>query len=250
MLSDLAILEGPDLGVDPEALYVLDPAYDTHIRWAHSGDPAKFDALMVRKDRELAAQWPEMADEMQSLSLDSANTPAARSGDAALISQLRAHLRRTLPEYMIPTTFVMMRTLPLTPNGKIDRKALPTPEGSATPTPPYAAPASDLELRIADIWRELLAIDQVGRQDNIFELGANSLLTMQANSRLSRILGRPLPLVSMFRYPTVAALAAHLAEQGRQDPVQSVDKRAQTRSSRAEQAAERRRALRAERGDS
>jgi hypothetical protein len=147
---------------------------------------------------------------------------------------------------MIPPTFVVIDALPLTPNGKIDRKALPDPEVKATvPAAEYVAPTTDLERVIAEVWQELLAVDRVSRQGNIFDLGANSLLTMQANNRLSAVLGRRVSLVSMFKYPTVASLAAHLAG----DDAPSNDKRSLERATRAEQAASRRRALRAERKD-
>ncbi len=245
-----AQLDTSECGVDPESLYARDGGYAAHIRWSQSGNPGTFDALMVRKDRADIARWPEESTLGSSDTLPLANTPATRSAEATLLSQLRAHLRRTLPEYMIPSAFVVMDTLPLTPNGKIDRKALPVPHVPARQHAHYFAPVGDLEAQIADIWRDLLAIDQVGRADNIFELGANSLLTMQANSRLSRVLGRTLPLVSMFRYPTVASLAAHLANPDGQDSAQASGKREQARASRAEQNAERRRALRAERGES
>jgi hypothetical protein len=144
---------------------------------------------------------------------------------------------------------VLLDKFPLTPNGKIDRKALPEPErrgrsaGAA-----YAPPSNNLEQQIAEIWQEMLGAERVGRRDNIFDLGANSLLTMQANNRLSALLGRKVSLVSMFRYPTVESLAAHLGDAVR-PPEHVNDKRAQERASRADKAAERRRALRAERND-
>jgi len=85
--------------------------------------------------------------------------------------ELRAHLSRRLPEYMVPAAFVRMECLPLTPNGKLDRKALPAPEGDAYAAQVYEAPEGEVEIQIAAIWSELLKVDRIGRHDNFFELG-------------------------------------------------------------------------------
>ena len=239
------LLVGSDDGVDPEVLRVLNADYEVQIRWSQSGDPGRFDALLHRGTSGGHVAWPTTR---AGSSARPTNIPAARDAEATLARQLRAHLRQTLPEYMIPASFTMLATLPLTPNGKIDRKALPLPVRKVAPaTLTYAAPTGDLEQMVADVWRDLLALDQLGRKDNIFDLGANSLLAMQANSRLSTLLGRSLPLVTMFRYPTVASLSAFLAEGATKAPSPGPDKRARDRSTRSEEAAERRRALRAER---
>jgi hypothetical protein len=133
---------------------------------------------------------------------------------------------------MMPSAFVELAALPLTPNGKIDRRALgalgapaapPAADdggpvvrdapAAAVPAAPAAgaAPAGALEAMVADVWRGLLGADRVAVDGNIFDLGANSLLAVQASRRLAEALGRPVPLVAMFQYPTVRRLAAHLA---------------------------------------
>ncbi|MBR9835428.1 MAG: non-ribosomal peptide synthetase, partial [Alphaproteobacteria bacterium] len=133
---------------------------------------------------------------------------------------------------------------PLTPNGKIDRKALPAPvRAVATASTEYVAPSNELEEAIADVWKSLLDLPQVGRQDNIFDLGANSLLTAQANQRLSTKLGKKVSLVSMFRYPTIETLADHLGDD-ETAPQQQQQKRSQARADRRKDAAARRRAMR------
>jgi SAM-dependent methyltransferase len=239
-----------DGGVDPEAVYTVDPRYEVSLRFAASGDPTKFDAALVHKTKTAPAAWPFALPAHDAKPSTYANTPAKQNDRAAQTKQWRAHLRQGLPEYMIPATFVVLDAFPLTPNGKIDRKALPEPEQrTAVATAAYVAPTSDLEQQIADVWKELLAVERVGRQDNIFDLGANSLLTMQANSRLSTVLGKKVSLVSMFRYPTVESLAAHLDEGGQAAAAKQTEKKAQERATRAESAAERRRALRAEKKD-
>jgi hypothetical protein len=147
---------------------------------------------------------------------------------------------------MVPSAFVTLDVLPLTPNGKIDRKALPRPsQAIVAPTnEAYVAPSNATEETIAGVWKSLLGIERVGMRDNIFDLGANSLLTVQANQRLSSLLDRKIALVSMFRYPTVEALAAHLSEGQTEPPVTQV----QDRETRKQAAAVRRRELRAGRG--
>ena len=245
-----ARLDEPLAGVDPEALFTLDDAYEANVRWARSGDPSRFDAILRRGEHGSATVWSEMALRHGGSPADFANTPVRMNNEETLSSELRTHLQSSLPEYMVPSTYVVLDALPLTPNGKVNRKALPDPVRRVVPAVnSFAPPSNDLERQIAEVWQQLLAVDRVGRRDNIFDLGANSLLTMQANSRLSSLLGRKVSLVDMFRFPTVESLAAHLGENGDGHASPSNDKRVRERASRAEQAAERRRALRAERGE-
>jgi amino acid adenylation domain-containing protein len=128
-----------------------------------------------------------------------------------------AHLRRTLkeqlPDYMVPSFYTFLDKMPLTPNGKIDRKALPDPEGlrSAKATA-FVAANTDVERKIADIWRELLRVEKVGLNDNFFDLGAHSLLMVQAQARISEAFGVDLPVIRLFQYPTVSALAKLLSD--------------------------------------
>jgi amino acid adenylation domain-containing protein len=117
---------------------------------------------------------------------------------------LRAHLRRHLPEYMVPSHLVPLDALPLTPNGKLDRAALPAP---AAPRGGGLRPQTGLEARIAAVWQELLGVGEVGVEDNLFDLGAHSLLLARMSARLGRELGRPVPLVELLRWPTVRSLA-------------------------------------------
>jgi amino acid adenylation domain-containing protein len=130
---------------------------------------------------------------------------------------LREHLKRLLPDYMVPAAFVALEAFPLTPSGKVDRKALPAPEGSrAASGTAYVPPRNGLERTIAAIWRDVLKVDKVGVEDNFFDLGGHSLLLAQVQSRLSETLGRDLALLDLFRYPTVGSLAARFSP-GEQD---------------------------------
>ncbi len=127
---------------------------------------------------------------------------------APAAGDLRAYLGQRLPQHMIPAAFVTLETLPLTPNGKVDRRLLPVPEPAGSSAP--AAPASELERRLAAVWCEVLGVEQLGVEDNFFDLGGHSLLLVRLERRLEEELGRQLPLMDLFRYPNVRALADHL----------------------------------------
>jgi acyl carrier protein len=122
---------------------------------------------------------------------------------------LRAHVRLSLPEYMVPSAFVPLEALPLTPNGKLDRKALPAPE-LASAEDAYVAPSRPLEAQLAEIWAEVLGCARVGVKENFFDLGGHSLLLMQVQARIRETMDRKIPIVDLFRLPTVAALAEHM----------------------------------------
>ena len=133
------------------------------------------------------------------------------AGAALDAGGLRQHLRRGLPEHMIPAAFVVLAALPLTPNGKVDRRALPAPEAEV-PAEPSAAPRTLVEEVLAGLWAELLGLSRVGAHDRFFELGGHSLLVTQLASRLRGAFGVELPLRTLFERPTVAELAAAVEE--------------------------------------
>jgi amino acid adenylation domain-containing protein len=134
--------------------------------------------------------------------------PRVPGAEAQVIPQLRQWLQGKLPEHMVPNLFVGLETLPLTPNGKIDRNALPQPEATRRDLlASYVAPRTPVEQQIADIWSQVLKLDQVGIHDNFFELGGYSLLAIQIVSRLRPTLQVEIPLPILFELPTVAALA-------------------------------------------
>jgi amino acid adenylation domain-containing protein len=137
----------------------------------------------------------------------------AAAGHAA--GALRATLREELPEYMVPSLFVLLPELPLTPNGKIDRKALPPPvPGPAAAGGERVAPRTPVERQVAAVWGEVLRVDGLGVHDNFFELGGHSLMATQVISRLEAIYRVELGLREIFAAPTVAGLAEAIVRRG------------------------------------
>ena len=124
---------------------------------------------------------------------------------------LRRQVGEELPGYMVPASYVFMEKLPRTPNGKLDRRALVAPEVTARSVAgAYVAPTSATERQVAEVWREVLGVDTIGVSDNFFEVGGTSLTLVQASRRLESVFERPVPLVDMFRHPTVGSLAEYL----------------------------------------
>lgn len=130
---------------------------------------------------------------------------AYHEGRSASTPELREHLGRRLPHYMIPGKFRVVHTLPLTRTGKIDRRQLSSDTVRAEPLP--AAGRTDLEDQLIAIWKEVLRTEAVGIHDNFFAVGGHSLLVVQVNARVQQALGIDLPIRCYFESPTIAELA-------------------------------------------
>ncbi len=128
---------------------------------------------------------------------------------APTVTVLRSSLARTLPDYMIPSVFVVLEELPLTPTGKVDRKALPNP-GTSRPELDieYVAPKNPVEQELARLWSEVLSLDRVGIRDNFFDLGGHSLAATRVVTRVVKTFRVEVPLQALFAAPTVAEMAA------------------------------------------
>ncbi len=197
-------------GINPEDWYGLELPYRVHIRWSNSTPEGRYDVVFVREDIT-----DFILEASQKYSSDSAyaNNPLQGKAARQFVPQLREYLTQKLPDYMIPSAFVVLESLPLTPNGKVDRHALPT----ATEITPelagsYTPPRTPLEERLVQIWAEVLGVKQVGIYDNFFELGGHSLLATQLASRVRDGFGFELPLRSVFEAPTIAELAPLIEE--------------------------------------
>ena len=145
------------------------------------------------------------------------------SGDSRLIAYvtaaasplrpeaLRGWVQERLPDYMVPSAFLVLSSMPLTPNGKVDRAALPPPDESRPELQrPFVAPRTPVERELSKIWAGLLNVKDVGVHDNFFDLGGHSLLATRVVSQMRRVFALEIPLGSLFASPTVAALAAEI----------------------------------------
>jgi amino acid adenylation domain-containing protein len=140
-------------------------------------------------------------------------------GQHILSAELRALLRRILPDYMVPSGFVTVDSLPVTPNGKLDRSALPPPAAAMTPDAQRqsAAPRTELEERLVRIWRQILGNEQIGLEDDFFELGGHSLLAARLLGEVEIEVGVQVPLASIFNVSTTVAGMASVIEASRRE---------------------------------
>ncbi|MCP3144849.1 non-ribosomal peptide synthetase, partial [Pyxidicoccus xibeiensis] len=140
---------------------------------------------------------------------------SAKPGHTLEVARVRTALKEKLPEYMVPAAFVVLEALPLTSNGKVDRKALPAPEAATEEARPYTAPRDDVEAALADIWARVLGRERVGIHDNFFDLGGDSIVSIQVVTR-ARQAGLRLTPRQLFQHQTVAELAPQVktARQG------------------------------------
>ncbi|WP_367949524.1 thioesterase domain-containing protein [Pseudomonas sp. SBB6] len=128
-----------------------------------------------------------------------------------LAGRLRDYLSERLPDYMVPSAFVLIERLPLTPNGKLDRRALPVAEGNAFAHAAYEAPQGETETILTAIWSGLLGLEQIGRHDNFFALGGHSLMAVQLMQKV-RSYGLECSLSDIFEHPRLANLATQIAQ--------------------------------------
>jgi amino acid adenylation domain-containing protein len=205
-------------GLDPQDLWTLgeELSYQVHISCAsETAANGDLDVLFkrrraseAREERACVVAFPQETIGRKGLS-DYANNPLQGKFARYLVPQLRSSLSEQLPDYMIPSSFVLLDEWPLTPGGKIDVHALPAPD-SARPQGQgaFVAPRTPAEKMLAAIWSDLLGVARVGIQDNFFELGGHSLLATQLISRVREKLQVEIALRQLFEQPTVAGFAA------------------------------------------
>jgi len=203
---------GP-VGVDPEALWALEQRvpYKVDVLWS-TGNAGTFD-VVFRKLSQAGMPVSALPTIHPILPSDSsparfANSPHLKGLARTLFQDLKDFIKDKLPDYMVPSQWVLLDRLPLTANGKLDVKALPAPESQASrDEDAFVAPQGEIETTIAKVWSEVLRLDKIGTRDNFFEAGGHSLLAVQATMRLRDILGVDLNLGSLFLSPTIAQLA-------------------------------------------
>ena len=141
-----------------------------------------------------------------------------RNGDRPTAAKLKEYLRQSLPEYMVPTQFVLLATLPLLESGKVDKKALPPPTTVADES---GSPVDDVELQLKEIWEDALCISPIGTHQDFFDLGGHSLLATKLLARVQRTLGVRLPIATLFQQPTIAEFAKVVRSKSRMLPTKN-----------------------------
>jgi amino acid adenylation domain-containing protein len=172
-------------------------------------EPGEIEALLRRHPEVAEAVVIAREDEPGYKRLVGYVVPA--NGLAPTAADLRALVAKSLPEYMVPSAFVMLDSLPLSPNGKLDRRALPEPGGLEPPTE-YVAPRTDTERVLTEIWAEVLGVDPVGVSDNFFELGGDSVRSLQIASRIKTAFDLMLTPRDVLTSRDIAALAELVEE--------------------------------------
>ncbi|MEH1807829.1 amino acid adenylation domain-containing protein [Nostoc sp.] len=204
-----ALQELENFGVEPEDFYALNVPYSVEITWSHSSTEGHYDVVFVRQDevgkRTIFPHSTTLYRPWQSYGNNPLQTKAARK----LVPQLQTYIAQKLPEYMMPSGFVVLESLPLTANGKVNRRALKAFHNGIKPQLPenYIAPRTPVEQVLVKIFVEVLGLKSVGIYDNFFELGGHSLLATQLVSRVRDTLHVELPLRSVFEASTIAELS-------------------------------------------
>ena len=215
--------------IDPADFWELgrELPYQVDLAWSDSGPEGRYDVLFTRRDAENSpspgfselprasrpvvprASWGRYS-----------NNPQQGLLAEKLVPRLREHLRDRLPDYMVPSSLILLDAMPLTSNGKLDRRALPAPE-ERHHAETFVSPRSTIEETLSRLWAEVLQVEKVGIHDSFFELGGDSILGIQFIARANQ-LGLRLTPRQMFQYQTIAELAevvgssaAVSAEQGR-----------------------------------
>ncbi len=211
-------------GLNPEDLRELGESlgYLVEIRFFSDLTSGRFDAAFLRKNSADADRAAMLFPDQTGLPIDStlrardfANSPMMGKLSRRLAPELRTHLGKELPEYMVPALYETLESMPLSPNGKVDRKRLPEPDTSRQDMgSDYQAPATPVEEMVAGIWMDVLALDRVGTDDAFLELGGHSLLAVLIQTRLNQIFPYEISLQDIFEYPTVAELSKRIEERG------------------------------------
>ncbi|MEH2128461.1 non-ribosomal peptide synthetase [Nostoc sp.] len=155
------------------------------------------------------------------------------------VSELQRFLRQQLPEYMMPSTFIMLKALPLTPNGKVNYSALSESNGDRLElAATYEPPQNEVEQAIANIWQQMLNVEKVGIYDNFFDIGGHSLLLVQIHAKLREIFPTNISVINLFEHPTINSLAKYLTQKQTEIPsfeesTQRAQSRTASRQSRA-----------------
>ncbi len=216
VVGDLRPHIKPD-GIEPEAFWQLadELPYDVDVQFPQNGRLGTYDVLLLRRTANKHAHFPQRITADPDRPLNSyANNPLQAKISRQLIPQVRSYLENRLPDYMVPSAFVLMDAFPLSPNGKINRRAFPKPDTIRPDlAEAFVPPRTPVEAALATIWLDRLGLEQVGVNDQFVALGGNSLLATQVVSRIRDLFQLELPLSYGFN-STIAMLADHLTTAG------------------------------------
>ncbi|HET8840842.1 MAG TPA: amino acid adenylation domain-containing protein, partial [Ktedonobacteraceae bacterium] len=209
---------GEETGWEPEDLRELGArlGYQVTFSWLRHAEQGHFDVLFFRQESITPAYlFPQPSLSQPTRSQETyANEPYLGQFLRTFTLRLRQYAQQRLPDYMVPAAFVVMEHWPLTPNGKLDRRRLPAPHWSERSgvTDALVLPRTPLEEVLAEVWQQVLGIEQVGVEDDFFALGGHSLLATQVIARLREILQTDVPLRALFEKPTISGLATTLTD--------------------------------------
>jgi amino acid adenylation domain-containing protein len=223
LLRDVAVLLREDGGEKRLVAYLVKNKEPVAL-WAHKEQRSEEQRNNGTKNNGAKNNETTEQTEEPGSTLSSSPVPEAATAEATgagsqegedhssdLLAALRAHAAAALPEYMLPSAFVVLDEFPLTPNGKLDRNALPRPDAALREREPYAAPTTELERSLAEIWQAVLKVERIGIHANFFDLGGHSLLATQVVSRLRDTLQIEIPLRVLFETPTIAGMSQRIA---------------------------------------
>jgi amino acid adenylation domain-containing protein len=207
--------------IDPEDLWALgqELPYQVAISWSDAGQEGSYDVVFTRREADNDhEEWQTFTArpkrDRQKAWDYYANNPIQAERNQKLIPLLRSFLNAKLPEYMVPSAFVILEAFPLSPNGKVDRKALPAPDtAERTAASNFVAPRDSLEQKLVGIWEDVLGLETIGIRDNFFEIGGHSLLAVRLMAQIQKQFGRHLPLATLFQSPTIEHVASLLRQQ-------------------------------------
>ncbi|MGZ4135212.1 MAG: phosphopantetheine-binding protein, partial [Tumebacillaceae bacterium] len=198
--------------VEPDDLFALENELPYRVEIRPTNNKGRFEVIIRHNELPAETTVEPSVREWKPLSHYATNPMRAKLANT-LVPQYRSFLAAQLPDFMVPSAFVILDEFPLTPNGKVDRKALPSPDKDRTASQAeFVAPRNDIEELVADVWKQVLGMEQVGIHDNFFELGGHSLLATQVASRLRDALEIELSLQRLFEASTIAQIAELIEE--------------------------------------
>ncbi len=195
--------------VEPESWFTLGSELGWEVR-IELTDPRHYAVVLGKLGDD---HWrPQFIKEVEGSDDGYANNPLSEKLRDLQRGELREYLTEKLPEYMVPSSLMIIDKLPLTSNGKVDRKALPEPDGSKGSNVEYLAPHNDVERILVQIWQDVLGVEKVGINDNFFDLGGHSLKAVITVAKIKKALEVDLSIKELFEFSSINELATRLAE--------------------------------------